>query len=67
MERKIKKFIILPVLIGYLVGQSGLEIAKKINDRPTPKDMSNKTIMILTNSKGRSRTNVMLSKSINLL
>ena len=65
MEKKIKKFIILPGLIGYLAGQSGLEIAKKMNDRPTPKDILNKTIMILTNSKGKSRTNVMLSKSIN--
>ena len=59
-----KKFITLPVLIGYLLGQSGLEIAKMIDDRPTPKDMSNKTKMILTNSKGKTRTNTMVSKSI---
>tara|TARA_A100001037_G_C15105719_1_gene616325 strand:- start:537 stop:1298 length:762 start_codon:yes stop_codon:yes gene_type:complete len=64
MEEKMKKFITLPVLIGYLLGQSGLEIAKMIDDRPTPKDMSNKTKMILTNSKGKTRTNTMVSKSI---
>ena len=44
--------------------QTGLEIAKMVDERPTPKDMFSKTKMILTNSKGQSRTNVMISKSM---
>jgi hypothetical protein len=44
--------------------QSGFEIAKMVDERPTPMDMSNKTKMILTNSKGKSRTNAMISKSM---
>jgi len=46
-----------------LFGQTGYEIAKMVDERPTPKDMSNKTIMVLTNSKGKSRTNEMVSRS----
>ena len=44
--------------------QTGFEIAKMVDERPTPMDMSNKTKMILTNSKGKSRTNNMISKSM---
>lgn len=46
-------------------GQSGYEIAKWVDEKPTPIDMSNKTSMVLTNSKGKSRTNMMVSKSTN--
>jgi hypothetical protein len=35
-----------------------------VDEKPTPEDMSNKTNMILTNSKGKSRTNTMASKSM---
>ncbi len=44
--------------------QTGLEIAKMVDERPTPMDMSNKTKMILTNSKGKTRSNAMISKSM---
>ena len=44
--------------------QTGFEIAKMVDEKPTPMDMSNKTKMILTNSKGKSRSNAMISKSI---
>jgi hypothetical protein len=53
--------ILIPVAI---FSQSGLEIAKMINMRPSPKDMSNKTEMVLTNSKGKARTHKMISKSM---
>ena len=44
--------------------QTGFEIAKMVDEKPTPMDMSNKTKMILTNSKGKSRSNAMISKSM---
>jgi len=52
------------ILATFVFGQTGLEIAKMVDEKPTPKDMSNKTNMILTNSKGKSRTNTMASKSM---
>ena len=45
--------------------QTGFEIAKMVDETPTPMDMSNKTKMILTNSRGKSRSNAMISKSMN--
>ena len=52
------------ILATFVFGQTGSEIAKMMDEKPTPKDMSNKTNMILTNSKGKSRTNTMASKSM---
>ena len=52
------------LLTTFVFGQTGSEIAKMMDEKPTPKDMSNKTNMILTNSKGKSRTNTMASKSM---
>ena len=52
------------ILATFVFGQTGSEIAKMVDEKPTPKDMSNKTNMILTNSKGKSRTNTMASKSM---
>ncbi len=51
------------ILSGFLFSQTGFEIAKMVDEKPTPKDMFNKTKMILTNSKGKSRINEMISKS----
>lgn len=59
---KIPIFVI--TLLSIIFGQTGFEIAKMVDEKPTPKDMSNKTKMVLTNSKGKSRTNVMVSKSM---
>ena len=52
------------ILATFVFGQTGSEIARMVDEKPTPKDMSNKTNMILTNSKGKSRTNTMASKSM---
>ena len=47
-----------------IFGQTGTEIAKMVDERKTPKDMSNVTKMVLKNSKGKTRTNLMVSKSM---
>ncbi|MFQ6677167.1 MAG: outer membrane lipoprotein-sorting protein [Fidelibacterota bacterium] len=59
-----KKLTLLLILSGLLFAQSGYEIAKMVDEKPTPRDMSNKTKMILTNSKGKTRMNEMISKSL---
>ena len=45
-------------------GQTGLEIAIMVDELPSPIDLSNESTMVLTNSKGKSRTNKMISKSV---
>jgi len=50
-------------LVTVIWGQSGLDIAKMIDEKEQPKDLFNKTSMVLTNSKGKSRMNAMISKS----
>lgn len=57
-----KHFLII-VFMSALFSQTGYEIAKMVDEKPTPKDMSNTTKMVLTNSSGNARTNVMLSRS----
>ena len=59
-----KKFIFGIISISFILSQTGLEIAKMVDEKPSPKDMSNKTTMVLTNSKGKTRTNAMVSKSV---
>jgi len=59
-----KKIILVGFLSSFGFGQSGFEIAKMVDEKPSPKDMSNTTRMVLTNAKGKSRTNVMVSKYI---
>lgn len=58
------KMILLTLLMSSVWGQTGLEIAKMVDEKPTPRDMVNTTNMVLTNSKGKTRTNVMMSRSI---
>ena len=58
------KRIIIFAFASILFGQTGIDIAKMLEDKPTPKDMSNRTKMVLTNSKGKSHTNEMISKSM---
>ena len=58
------KILIILTFMSSVFSQTGFEIAKMVDERPTPMDMSNKTKMILTNSKGKSRSNGMISKSI---
>ena len=59
-----KKLIFIAIVIPFLFGQTGFEIAKMVDEKPSPVDMSNKTSMILTNKKGKTRTNAMMSKSM---
>ena len=59
-----KIFIFGIISISFVLSQTGLEIAKMVDEKPSPKDMSNKTTMVLTNSKGKTRTNAMVSKSV---
>ena len=59
------KNIILMFFPILVFAQSGQDIAEMIEDRPTPDDLINQTIMILTNSKGKTRTHKMISKSKN--
>ena len=55
---------IIPMLFPILVfSQSGRDIAEMIKNRPAPDDLFNRTVMILTNSKGKTRTHEMISKS----
>ena len=56
--------ILLTLLMSSVWGQTGIEIAKMVDEKPTPRDMVNTTNMVLTNSKGKTRTNVMMSRSI---
>ncbi len=58
-----KKFIFGIISISFILGQTGYELAKMVDEKPTPKDLSNKTKMVLTNSKGKSRSFAMVSKS----
>ena len=59
-----KQLTIVILLGSFLFSQTGIEIAKMMDDRPSPIDMSNKTKMVLTNAKGKTRTNAMVSKSM---
>ena len=58
------KLIFILSLNVVLFSQSGYEIAKMMDEKLSPKDMSNRTKMVLTNSKGKTRTNAMVSKSV---
>ena len=54
--------MLFPILV---FSQSGRDIAEMIKNRPAPDDLINQTVMILTNSKGKTRTHKMISKSKN--
>lgn len=60
-----KILCIISVILHVIMGQSGSEIAKMVDERNKPKDQSSKTTMILTNSKGRTRTSTIYSKTLN--
>jgi len=59
-----KKLTLIIFLSTTIFSQTGFEIAKMADEKPTPDDMSNRTKMVLTNSKGKSRINEMVSKSM---
>ncbi len=59
-----KKYISLFVLIvSYTYSQTGLEIAKQIEEKQKPKDMKADLTMVLTNKKGKTRTSTIRSIS----
>ena len=47
-----------------IFSQTGIEIARMFDAKKTPRDMSNVSNMILTNSKGKSRVSKMVSRSL---
>ncbi len=57
------KILTFAIITTMAFGQTGYDIAKWVDEKPTPIDMSNTTKMVLTNSKGKSRTNIMVSRS----
>ena len=58
------KLILSLILSVLFFAQTGLEIAKMVDDRLQPEDISSTATMVLTNSKGKTRTSVMRLKSI---
>ena len=59
------KNILLMFFPFIVFSQSGRDIAEMIENRPIPGDLINQTVMTLTNSKGKTRTHKMISKSKN--
>ncbi len=56
---------ILPLLLPiFLFAKTGLEIAEKVDNRKTPKDMTADLSMVLTNKKGKTRTSKIHSVTI---
>ena len=58
-----KYLVVNLFLFIVLWGQTGIDIARMIDEKEQPKDLFNRTSMVLTNSKGKSRMNAMISKS----
>ncbi|MFQ6606317.1 MAG: outer membrane lipoprotein-sorting protein [Fidelibacterota bacterium] len=58
MKRITSIFPILLLGMGMSWGQTGYEIAKMVDDRKEPADMTADLTMVLTNSKGKTRTNI---------
>ncbi len=58
------QYLFLFIIPFTILAQSGYDIAKMVDNRPMPNDLSNHAKMVLTNSKGKSRYQTMLSKSI---
>ena len=62
--KTMKKIIIAFMVGSNIFGQTGIDIAKMMDEKPDPMDMKNEIKMIMTNSKGRIRTNTMASISM---
>jgi len=56
---------LLVIIFSITYPQDGIAIAKMVDERKAPQDIVSKTTMLLTNSKGKTRTSTILSKSIN--
>ena len=62
---KLRITFIYIIILGFVFGQTGYEIAKKLDGKMKPKNMVSKTTMLLTNSKGKARKSTMISKTMN--
>lgn len=60
---KIVRFILILALMASIFAQTGLEIVKTVEDRKKPKDIQTDLEMVLTNNKGKTRTNELRSIS----
>ena len=56
-----KQFGILLILLGWMFGLSGNELAEKMDQRKTPMDSKIDLIMTLTNKKGKTRSSSLRS------
>ena len=61
---KMRNIFIVIIGISIVFGQSGYEITKTLDEKDKPKNMISKTTMVLTNSKGKTRNSVMISKTM---
>ena len=59
-----RNIFIIMVGISISLGQSGHEIAKRLDAKDKPKNMVSRTSMVLTNSKGKTRNSVMITKTM---
>ena len=57
------KIILLLLYVTSLYGLTGLELDKKMENRPKPNDLKSENTMILTNKKGKTKTSKLISKS----
>ncbi len=58
-----KKYVIPIFLIQYLFSQTGYDVATAIDSKAEPKDMKSDLTMVLTNSKGKTRSSIIRSVS----
>ena len=65
MKKIIRALFSLACSLTVSFSQSGFDIAEKLDKKERPHSVSSRISMILTNSKNKSRKNVMISKSIN--
>ncbi len=59
----IRIIAIIIIVFSDITAQNGFEIATMVDKREVPKDIISKTTMLLTNSKDKTRTSTILSKS----
>ena len=52
----VKIIFLLIIIFSTSYPQDGLAIAKMVDERKAPQDIVSKTTMLLTNSKGKTRT-----------
>ena len=61
-----RAFVPLFCLITISYSQSGFDIAQKLDNKERPQSAFSRISMVLTNSKNKSRENILLSKSNNI-